>query len=165
MALSSMATGPVSPAAAQEQPEANAPGDIPDSQAFITYTSPDSTFAVTKELFDKAKKSILIGIYDFSAPYMRQLVLDAMARKVKVSIMLDVDSAGEQQLLDDLIAMGARGVVAPSCANKDVQVFASSHEKVIAATLSALICCASASVSPVLASTTSGPLSSEVTFL
>jgi phosphatidylserine/phosphatidylglycerophosphate/cardiolipin synthase-like enzyme len=97
----------------------------------ITYTSPDSTFAVTKELFDAAEKSILIGIYDFSAPYMRQLVLDAMARKVKVSIMLDVDSAAEQRLLDDLIAMGARGVVAPSCANKDVHVFASSHEKVI----------------------------------
>jgi phosphatidylserine/phosphatidylglycerophosphate/cardiolipin synthase-like enzyme len=108
--------------------------DIPAvriSSEVITYTSPDSTFAVTKELFDKAKKSILIGIYDFSAPYMRQLLLDAMARKVKVSIMLDVDSAGEQQLLDDLTAMGARGVVAPSCANKDIHVFASSHEKVI----------------------------------
>ena len=37
IALSSMAAGPAS---AQEQPEANAPGDIPDSQAFITYTSP-----------------------------------------------------------------------------------------------------------------------------
>ena len=39
-ALSSMAPGSVPSATAQEQPETNAPGDIPDSQAFITYTSP-----------------------------------------------------------------------------------------------------------------------------
>lgn len=39
----SMAPGLVLPAAAQEQPiapETNPPGDIPDSQAFVTYTSP-----------------------------------------------------------------------------------------------------------------------------
>jgi phosphatidylserine/phosphatidylglycerophosphate/cardiolipin synthase-like enzyme len=110
------------------------PRDIPSiriSSDVIAYASPDSTFAVTKELFDKAKKSILIGIYDFSAPYMRQLLLDAMARKVSVTLMLDVDSADEQTLLDDLIQMGAIGVCAPSCANKSVRVFSSSHEKVI----------------------------------
>jgi phosphatidylserine/phosphatidylglycerophosphate/cardiolipin synthase-like enzyme len=101
------------------------------SSDVIAYTSPDSTFAVTKELFDKAKKSILIGIYDFSAPHMRQVLLDAMAREVKVTIMLDIDNAGEKQLLDDLIALGADGVCAPSCANPQVRVFASSHEKVI----------------------------------
>src|SRR5882724_12749320 len=36
-------------------------------QEIIAYCSPDSTYAVTKRLFDAAKKSILIGIYDFSA--------------------------------------------------------------------------------------------------
>ena len=36
----------------------------------IAYCSPDSTYALTKRLFDAAKKSILIGIYDFSAPYI-----------------------------------------------------------------------------------------------
>lgn len=101
------------------------------SSEIIAYTSPDSTFAVTKELFDKAKKSILIGIYDFSAPHMRQLLLDAMARRVKVTIMLDVDNAGEQRLLDELVGLGAGAVCAPSCANPAVHVFASSHEKVI----------------------------------
>jgi hypothetical protein len=40
VALGSMAPGLAPPAAAQEQPETNAPGDIPDSQAFVTYTSP-----------------------------------------------------------------------------------------------------------------------------
>jgi phosphatidylserine/phosphatidylglycerophosphate/cardiolipin synthase-like enzyme len=97
----------------------------------IAYASPDSTFAVTKKLFDAAKKSILIGIYDFTAAHMRQLVLDAMARGVKVSLMLDIDSADERRVFDDLVQMGVTGVPAPSCANDTVHVFASSHEKVI----------------------------------
>jgi hypothetical protein len=33
----------------------------------IAFASPDSTYAVTKKLLDGAKKSILIGIYDFTA--------------------------------------------------------------------------------------------------
>jgi CMP-2-keto-3-deoxyoctulosonic acid synthetase len=40
-------------------------------QEIIAYCSPDSTFAVTKRLFDDAKKSILIGIYDFSAEFIK----------------------------------------------------------------------------------------------
>ena len=106
-------------------PSVSVRGDI------IAYASPDSTYAVTKELFDAAKKSILIGIYDFSAPHMRQLVLDAMARGVKVSLMLDIDGQEESQLFDELVDMGVFGVPAPSCANERISVFASSHEKVI----------------------------------
>ncbi len=97
----------------------------------IAYASPDSTYAVTKKLFDAAKTSILIGIYDFSAPYISQLVLDAMARGVTVSLMLDIDSQEESRLFDELVDMGVLGVPAPSCANDRVSVFASSHEKVI----------------------------------
>ena len=43
VALGSMAPGLTPPVAAQElpvAPETNPPGDIPDSQAFVTYTSP-----------------------------------------------------------------------------------------------------------------------------
>jgi hypothetical protein len=43
VALGSMAPGLAPPVAAQEQPvapETNPPGDIPDSQVFVTYTSP-----------------------------------------------------------------------------------------------------------------------------
>jgi phosphatidylserine/phosphatidylglycerophosphate/cardiolipin synthase-like enzyme len=86
---------------------------------------------VTKKLFDAAKKSILIGIYDFSAPHIRQLVLDAMGRGVKVSLMLDIDGQEESRLFDELVDMGTSGVPAPSCANERISVFASSHEKVI----------------------------------
>src|SRR5262245_18039894 len=81
----------------------------------IAYCSPDSTFAVTKKLFDAAKKSIVIGIYDFSAPHMKELLLSALQRGVKIKLMLDIDSKEEQQLFDELVDLGVKGVPAPSC--------------------------------------------------
>jgi phosphatidylserine/phosphatidylglycerophosphate/cardiolipin synthase-like enzyme len=105
---------------------------IPCSDQFIAYASPDSTYAVTRKLFDTAKKKILIGIYDFTATYMKELVVNAMNRGVKVSLMLDVDSTDEEKLMKDLAKLGAQTVYAPSCANKQAtHFFASSHEKVI----------------------------------
>ena len=107
-------------------PKAKVQGEI------ITYASPDSTFAVTKRLFDAARRSILIGIYDFTAPHVKQLVSDALARGVKVRLMLDIDSAEEQALFDDLVTLGMQGVPAPSCASQHGNpYFRSSHEKVI----------------------------------
>lgn len=110
--------------------------DIPDisldaGTEIIAYASPDSTFAITKRLFDAAQSSILIGIYDFSAPHMGEIVLDALARGVAVSLMLDIDSKKESDAFDELVEMGVRGVSAPSCANETIRVFSSSHEKVI----------------------------------
>ncbi|MDO6433117.1 phospholipase D-like domain-containing protein [Flavitalea sp. BT771] len=105
---------------------------IPCSDQFIAYASPDSTYAVTRRLFDAAKKKILIGIYDFTATYMKELVINAMNRGVKVSLMLDVDNTDEEKLMKDLAKLGAQTVSAPSCANKmPTHYFASSHEKVI----------------------------------
>ena len=45
---------------------ARSPGKI------MAYASPDSTFAVTKRLLDSAQQSIVIGIYDFNADYMKE---------------------------------------------------------------------------------------------
>ena len=50
-----------------------------------------------------------------------------MARGVKVSLMLDIDSQDESRMIDDLVNMGMLGVPAPSCANERISVFASSH--------------------------------------
>jgi phosphatidylserine/phosphatidylglycerophosphate/cardiolipin synthase-like enzyme len=98
----------------------------------ITYCSPDSTYAVTRRLFDAAKKSILIGIYDFSAPHMTDLVLNALKRRVPVTLMLDIDGPSEQKLFDQLTNVGVEGVPAPSCASQNhARFFSSSHEKVI----------------------------------
>jgi phosphatidylserine/phosphatidylglycerophosphate/cardiolipin synthase-like enzyme len=108
--------------------------DVPDfdvDQDIIAYCSPDSTFAVTKRLFDQASKSITIGIYDFSADYMKELLLNALRRGVKIKLMLDIDSKQEQALFDELNDAGVDGVPAPSCASHKVHFFSSSHEKVI----------------------------------
>lgn len=98
----------------------------------IGYASPDSTYAVTKKLLDSAKRSVLIGIYDFSSSYIRDILLNLMARGVKVSLMLDLDgSKGEYELFKKLGSLGAEVVPAPSCASEKVHYFSSSHEKVI----------------------------------
>lgn len=110
------------------------PVNVPPFKAngqIIAYASPDSTFAVTKRLIDGAKKSILIGIYDFTADHVKQLVLKAMQRGVKVELMLDIDGKAEVDLFNDLEQFGADCTPAPSCSSKRTQVFRSSHEKVI----------------------------------
>lgn len=99
---------------------------------FIGYASPDSTYAVTKQLIDAAQTSILIGIYDLTAPYIVELLESAIARGVTVTLMLDLDGrSGETPMFDRLAAAGAECVPAPSCASAQSRFFASSHEKVI----------------------------------
>jgi phosphatidylserine/phosphatidylglycerophosphate/cardiolipin synthase-like enzyme len=97
----------------------------------VAYCSPDSTYSVTKRLFDAAKKTILIGIYDFSAPHIVELVQNALQRGVKIKLMLDIDNEKEQDLFDELLDQGVDAVPAPSCASKRAKYFSSSHEKVI----------------------------------
>lgn len=97
----------------------------------IAYASPESTYAVTRRLLDSAKKEIIIGIYDFSADYMKDILLNALQRKVKVSLMLDIDGKKEEQLFRELEKFGCKTVPSPSCASENVSYFPSSHEKVI----------------------------------
>jgi len=102
------------------------------SSEIIAYASPESTYAVTKRLLDAAQKSVLIGIYDFTAAYIRDILLNLMARGVKVSLMLDLDGVkGEYELFKKLGSLGAEVVPAPSCASERANYFSSSHEKVI----------------------------------
>jgi phosphatidylserine/phosphatidylglycerophosphate/cardiolipin synthase-like enzyme len=99
---------------------------------FIAFASPDSTYAVTKRLLDAAKNSILIGIYDFTAGYIKDILLNAMQRGVKVSLMLDLDGVkGELPIFKELEKFGCEAVPAPSCASENANFFPSSHEKVI----------------------------------
>lgn len=102
------------------------------SDEMIAYASPDSTYAVTRKLLDSAQRSVLIGIYDFSSSYIKQILLNLMARGVKVSLMLDLDGAkGENEVFKELGQFGAEVVPAPSCSSKRANYFSSSHEKVI----------------------------------
>lgn len=109
--------------------------DVPSfeiNEEFIAYASPESTYAATKRLMDGAQESILIGIYDFTAEYMRDALVAALRRGVRVSLMLDLDNRkGEPEVWDDLLQEGVEGVPAPSCASDRARYFASCHEKVI----------------------------------
>jgi phosphatidylserine/phosphatidylglycerophosphate/cardiolipin synthase-like enzyme len=98
---------------------------------FIAYASPDSTYAVTKRLFDGAKREIMIGIYDFSADYVKELLLNARERGVRITLMLDINSEVERALFKKLEQFGCTTVPAPSCANKQVSYFPNCHEKFV----------------------------------
>ena len=99
----------------------------------VAYASPDSTYAITKRFIEAATQSILIGIYDFSAGHMKTLLLDALSRGVKVTLMLDVEGVGESVMFDSLIQQGVDGVIAPACSHPKVaaRFFSSCHEKFI----------------------------------
>ena len=99
---------------------------------FIAYASPEATYAVTRPLLEAAVRSILIGIYDFTAAYMRDLLVAALRRGVQVTLMLDLDRRkGEPELWADLLQQGCTAVPAPSCAGERARYFPSCHEKVI----------------------------------
>lgn len=102
------------------------------AEEIIAYTSPDSTYALTKRLLDAATKTILIGIYDFTSPPMKTILLNAMSRGVKVTLMLDVETTGgEDRMFKELIDMGVDGVPAPACTSTKARYFSSCHEKFI----------------------------------
>lgn len=103
------------------------------SGRLIAYASPDSTYAVTRRLLDDAKKEIMIGIYDFSADYVKEILLNAMRRGVKVTLMLDINSPAEKDLLVELEQFGGQTVAAPSCSNsnREVRYFPNAHQKII----------------------------------
>jgi phosphatidylserine/phosphatidylglycerophosphate/cardiolipin synthase-like enzyme len=102
------------------------------SGQIMAYASPDSTYAVTKKLLDSAQRSIIIGIYDFSADYMTELLKNAMRRAVAVSLMLDTDAPEERSLLTELSALGANCAKAPSSsAGNPLAYFGNAHEKII----------------------------------
>ncbi len=102
------------------------------SGRIMAYASPDSTYAVTKKLIDSATRSLVIGIYDFSAGYMIEHLKRAMRRGVTVSLMLDTNSAEERELLDELTMLGANCARAPSSSSGNpVAYFGNAHEKII----------------------------------
>lgn len=101
---------------------------------FITYSTPDSAFAVTKRLIEAAESKILIGIYDFTARHMRDLLIAAVERGVEVTLMLDCNFSqlpDEEPVFEALRAAGVTCVAAPSCQGGTNPYFRVAHEKVI----------------------------------
>jgi phosphatidylserine/phosphatidylglycerophosphate/cardiolipin synthase-like enzyme len=102
------------------------------SGKIMAYASPDSTYAVTKKLLDSAQQSIVIGIYDFRADYMKETLKKAMKRGVTVSLMLDTNSDDDPNLFKELTKLGATCVKSPSSsAGNPIAYFGNAHEKII----------------------------------
>jgi phosphatidylserine/phosphatidylglycerophosphate/cardiolipin synthase-like enzyme len=103
------------------------------SGKIMAYASPDSTYAITKRLLDASQRSIVIGIYDFNADYVKEHLKKAMQRGVTVSLMLDTNAADDPGLFEELSALGANCVRAPSSsAGAPRAYFGNAHEKIIA---------------------------------
>jgi phosphatidylserine/phosphatidylglycerophosphate/cardiolipin synthase-like enzyme len=102
------------------------------SGRIMAYASPDSTFAVTKRLIDAAQSSIVIGIYDFNADYIKEQLKQAMRRGVQVALMLDTNHADDPALFEELAFLGATCVKSPSAsAHSPNAYFGNAHEKII----------------------------------
>jgi len=113
LALGGLTPGLVPPAAAQEQPiapETNPPGDIPDSQAFVTYTSPagfslkvPEGWALTQRP-DGASFADKYGSVDISlataasAPTSEQARREALAKLVKSGRAVRISATGRVTL-------------------------------------------------------------------
>jgi hypothetical protein len=113
LALGSLTPSMVPPAAAQEQPiapETNPPGDIPDSQAFVTYTSPagfslkvPEGWALTQRP-DGASFADKYGSIDISlataasAPTSEQARREALAKLVKSGRAVRISATGRVTL-------------------------------------------------------------------
>ena len=98
----------------------------------LAYASPDSTYFVTRELLRSARRSIVIGIYDFSAGYMKDELKRAMRRGVAVTLMLDTNQDDDPNLFSELRALGADCEKAPSRSSRNpIAYFGNAHEKII----------------------------------
>jgi subtilisin family serine protease/phosphatidylserine/phosphatidylglycerophosphate/cardiolipin synthase-like enzyme len=102
------------------------------------FVSPDSTYQAVKELLDQTGQGdeILISFYDFSVNYVSQLVGSAIDRGAIVKLMIDRDkktgsAKSEQAIIDDLMQKGAGFVWAPSCNNRNINIFTNCHQKAV----------------------------------
>ena len=75
----------------------------------VAYASPEATYALTKSFLQAATASIVIGIYDFTSGPLKDFLLQAMQRGVKVTLMLDLDGRdGETPLFEELKTFGCK---------------------------------------------------------
>src|SRR5256885_1933902 len=87
--------------------------------------SPDCSFRLLKKAIDDAEETLLLYIYDVSAPYLLDLLAGAKARGVKIKSMYDGTSGGaaEQAALKKV----GQTKAAPS--SGDRHVFTVCHQK------------------------------------
>lgn len=95
----------------------------------IAYASPDTTYEVIRERLNDARDSILIEMYDFSATYVKDLLLAALERRVLVSVLVNPGSleSDEEIVIKELRQRGAN-VVESRGTSSSIPIY---HAKVI----------------------------------
>jgi phosphatidylserine/phosphatidylglycerophosphate/cardiolipin synthase-like enzyme len=93
----------------------------------IAAVSPDSSFLFLKSAIDKATTSLILYIYDVSAPYLLDLLAAAKGRGVKIRAMFDANSGG----VAELAVLKKLGVVKAAPSKGDRAVFTVCHQKFI----------------------------------
>ncbi len=76
----------------------------------IAYASPEATYQVLRKRLEAAEHSILIGVYDFSSPPVKDLLLSAMKRGVRVSLLVNPGSSIDEEedvIINELAHNGA----------------------------------------------------------
>jgi phosphatidylserine/phosphatidylglycerophosphate/cardiolipin synthase-like enzyme len=79
----------------------------------IAYASPDTTYEIIRERLDGARESIHIGMFDFTATHVKDLLVNALERGVRVSLLLNAggfDPSGEQDIIDEFVRRGANAI-------------------------------------------------------
>lgn len=82
----------------------------------IAYASPDTTYQILEERLNKAEKSILIAVYEFTSVPVKELVLNALQRGVKVTLLLGSrfnPSPERPDFIDELTKKGVEVVEPP----------------------------------------------------
>jgi phosphatidylserine/phosphatidylglycerophosphate/cardiolipin synthase-like enzyme len=88
--------------------------------------SPDSSFRFLKHFIDQAKSTLILYIYDVSAPYLLDLLAAAKSRGVKIRAMFDANFGGTAELAA-LKKVAVSVKAAPS--KGDRSVFTVCHQK------------------------------------
>src|SRR5262249_28972861 len=87
--------------------------------------SPDCSFRFLKKAIDSAQSTLLLYIYDISAPYLIDLLRAARDRGVKIKSMYDGTSGGPAELA----ALKQVGQVKAAPSSGDRNVFTVCHQK------------------------------------
>lgn len=90
--------------------------------------SPDSSFLFLKRFIDRAKSTLILYIYDVSAPYLLDLLANAKGRGVKIRAMFDANSGGVAELA---ALKQVAGTVKAAPSKDDRSVFTVCHQKFI----------------------------------
>lgn len=96
----------------------------------IAYASPDNIYGVLEERLQKAERSVLIAIYEFTSPKVGDWLLKAVQRGVKVTVLLGSRThlGSDSSFIDDLVNKGIEVVEASRGRGR---VFFAYHPKLI----------------------------------